>query len=44
LPDDAVGAMRAVDADAPPFVGRFDDTSGVGRSLPPLVQLSGPPI
>jgi alkanesulfonate monooxygenase SsuD/methylene tetrahydromethanopterin reductase-like flavin-dependent oxidoreductase (luciferase family) len=43
--DDAVGAMRALwDADAPPFVGRFYDTSGVGRLLPPPAQPSGPPI
>ena len=43
--DDAVGAMRALwDADAPPFVGRFYDTSGVGRLLPPPAQPTGPPI
>ena len=27
-----------------PFVGRFYDTSGVGRLLPPPAQPSGPPI
>ena len=43
--DEAVGAMRALwDADAPPFVGRFYDTSGAGRLLPPPAQPKGPPI
>jgi alkanesulfonate monooxygenase SsuD/methylene tetrahydromethanopterin reductase-like flavin-dependent oxidoreductase (luciferase family) len=43
--DEAVGAMRALwDADAPPFIGRFYDTSGVGRLLPPPAQPTGPPI
>src|SRR6478752_8283139 len=42
--DEAVAAMRAVwDADAPPFVGRFYDTSGVGL-LPRAAQRAGPPI
>jgi alkanesulfonate monooxygenase SsuD/methylene tetrahydromethanopterin reductase-like flavin-dependent oxidoreductase (luciferase family) len=42
--DEAVGAMRALwDADAPPFVGRFYDTSGVGLQPPPS-QPKGPPI
>jgi probable F420-dependent oxidoreductase len=42
--DEAVGAIRALwDADAPPFVGRFYDTSGVGL-LPRPAQPTGPPI
>jgi probable F420-dependent oxidoreductase len=42
--DEAVAAVRALwDVDAPPFVGRFYDTTGV-RLAPPPSQPKGPPI
>ena len=42
--DEAVAAVRALwDVDAPPFVGRFYDTTGV-RLAPPPAQPKGPPI
>src|SRR6476661_359190 len=42
--DEAVAAVRALwDADAPPFVGRYYDTTGVNLSPPPA-QPKGPPI
>ncbi len=42
--DEAVAAIRALwDRDAPPFVGRYYDTTGVTLSPPPA-QPKGPPI
>jgi alkanesulfonate monooxygenase SsuD/methylene tetrahydromethanopterin reductase-like flavin-dependent oxidoreductase (luciferase family) len=42
--DEAVAAIRALwDVDAPPFVGRYYDTTGV-RLAPPPAQRKGPPI
>ena len=42
--DEAAAAMRALwDVDAPPFVGRYYDTTGVTLSPPPA-QTKGPPI
>jgi probable F420-dependent oxidoreductase len=42
--DEAVATVRALwDVDAPPFVGRFYDTTGV-RLAPPPGQPKGPPI
>jgi probable F420-dependent oxidoreductase len=42
--DEAVAAMRSLwDGDAPPFVGRHYDTTGV-RLSPPPAQPKGPPI